>query len=90
MYLKTNTTVKLANGNTRHAQEIGIILYNCTNYDGLYTMVPVDYCSGHPSNTISMSALNFYVGFKKVTSETLENYDFVNIERLFLDINPTD
>ena len=80
MYFTTNITVKLANENTGHAQEIGIILCNCTNCSIIYTVVPVYYFPGHPSNTISLSALKCYVGFKKVTYETLEHYDFVNTE----------
>ena len=41
-------------------------------------MGPVYYCPGHPSNTISPGSLKFYVGFQKVTSETLEHCDFVD------------
>ena len=40
-------------------------------------MVPVNYCSGHPSNTISSDALKFYVVFQKKSSEPLEHCDFV-------------
>ena len=41
-------------------------------------MVPVYYCPGHPSNTISLGDLKFYVRFQNVTSEPLERCDFVD------------
>ena len=39
-------------------------------------MVPVYYCPDHPYNNISSVSLKFYVGFQKVTSETLEHCEF--------------
>ena len=78
MSLPTKATVKLANGNTGHAQGIGIILCRFPNCSIIYPVLPVYYCPGHPSNAISSGALNFYIGFKKVTSEPLENCDFVD------------
>ena len=77
MFFPTEATVKLANGNTGHAQGIGIILCCFTNCSIIYPVVTVYYFPGHPYNTISSGALNFYIGFKKVTSEPLENCDFV-------------
>ena len=71
MFVTTKATVKLANGNTGHAQEIGIILYRFPNCSIIYPVGPVYYCPGHPYNTISSGALNFYIGLKKVTSEPL-------------------
>ena len=60
--------MKLADRNTAHVQEIGIILCcfpKCT--------IIVFYCLGHPSNTISSGALKF-----KVIYEPLEHCDFVD------------
>ena len=41
-------------------------------------MVPVYYCPGHPSNTISSGALKLYVGFQKVMPDPLEHCYFVD------------
>ena len=78
MFAPTNATVKLANGSTGHAQGIEIILYLCTK---CYTINPVEtvyYCPGQPSKTISLDALECYVGFQKVTSEPIEHCNFVD------------
>ena len=77
MFVPTKATVKLANGNTGHAQGIGIILCCFPNCSIIYPVGPVYYCTGHPSNTISSGTLKFYIGFKKVTYEPLEHCDFV-------------
>ena len=77
MFAPTKATVKSANGNTGYSQSIGIILYPFPNCPITYTVGPVYYCPGHPYNTISSSVLKCYVSFKKVTSEPLENCDFV-------------
>ena len=77
MFVPTKATMKLSNGNTGHAQGIGIILCRFTNCSIIYPVGPVYYFPGHPSNTISSGALKFCIGFKKVTSEPLEHYDFV-------------
>ena len=74
----TKATVKLANGNTGHAQGIGIILCRFPNCSSIHPVGPVYYCPGHTSNTISSGALRFYIGFKKVTSEPLEHCDFID------------
>ena len=78
MFVPTKTTVKLDNGNTGHAQGIGIILCCFTNCYIIYPVVPVYYCPGHPSNTILSSALIFYVGFQKVMPGPLEHCEFVD------------
>ena len=78
MFVPTKATVKLANGNTGHAQGIGIILCRFPNCSIIYQVGTVYYCPGHPSNTILSGALKFYIGFKKVTSEPLENCDLVD------------
>ena len=57
MFVPTKATVKLANGNTGHVQVTGIILYRFPNYSIIYTVGPVQYCPGHPSNTNSSGAL---------------------------------
>ena len=43
MFVPTKITVKLANGNTRHAQLIGIVLFCFTNCPIIYPVVPVYY-----------------------------------------------
>ena len=63
MFSLTKATLKLANGNTGHAQGIGIILCRFPNCSIIYPVGPVYYCPGHPSNTISSGALKFYIGF---------------------------
>ena len=60
----TKATVKLANGNTGHAQVFGIILCHFPNHFIIYLVVPVYYFPGLPSSTISSGALKFYVCFK--------------------------
>ena len=77
-FVLTKATVKLANGNTGHAQGIGIILFRFPNCSIIYPVGLVYYCPVHPSNTISSGALKFYIGFKKVISEPLEHCDFVD------------
>ena len=78
MFVPTKATVKLDNGNMGHAQEIGIISCCFPNCLIIYPIGPVYYCPGHPSNTISSDALQFNIGFKKVTSELIEHCDFVD------------
>ena len=63
MFVPTKDTLKLANGNIGHAQDIRIVLYCFPYCLILYLVGPVYYCPGHPSNTISSGALNFYIGF---------------------------
>ena len=65
MFVPTKATVKLANVNTGHDQVIGINLCQFTYCKIIYLVVPVYYFSSHPSNTISLGALKFYVGFSK-------------------------
>ena len=77
MFVPTKATVNLAIGNMGHAQVIGIFLCSFSNCTALYTLGPVYYFPDHRSNTISLVALEFYVGFQKVTSEPPEHYDFV-------------
>ena len=78
MFVPTQATVKLDNGNTGHAQGIGIILCCFPTCLIIYPVGPVYYCPGHPSNTISSGALNFYIVFKKFTYEPLEHCNFVD------------
>ena len=63
IFFPTKATVKMANGNTVHTQWIGIILCHFTNCSIIYPVGPVYYFPGHPSNTISSGALEFYIGF---------------------------
>ena len=71
MFVPTKATVKLANGNTVHAQGIEIILCHFPIYPIIYPVGEVYYCPGYPSNTISLGALKIYVGFQFVTFELL-------------------
>ena len=48
MFVTTKATVKLANGNTGHAQGIGIILRRFPNCLTIYPVGTVYYCPGHP------------------------------------------
>ena len=71
MFVPTKSDVKLANANMVHAQVIGIVLWNFTNYPIIYPVATVYYFPGNPSNTISSGELKFHLGFQKVTSEHL-------------------
>ena len=63
MFVPTMATLKLANGNTGHAQGIGVILCRFPSCSVIYPVGPVFYCTGHPLNTISSGDLKFYIGF---------------------------
>ena len=78
MFVTTKTTVKLSNGNTRHAQGIGVILCRFPNCTIIYPVGPVYYFPSCLSNIISSGALKLYSGFIKVASEPLEHYEFVD------------
>ena len=73
MVIPTKVNVKLDNGNTVHAQWIGIILCHFTNCTSIYPAGTFYYIPGYLSYTISLVALKCYVGFQKVTSEPLEH-----------------
>ena len=77
MFVPTKVTVKLSNENMVHAQGIGIILYHFSHCSIIYPVGPVYYCPNHPSNTISLGVLNFYVSFQKVAYKPLEHCNFV-------------
>ena len=66
MFVLTKATVKPENRKTGHAQVIGIILCCFPNCYIIYPEVPVYYCPGHTSKTISSGTLKVYVGFKRV------------------------
>ena len=78
MFVPTKAAVKMANGNTRHSQGIGIVLCRFPNCCIMYPVGLVYYFPGHPFNTISSGTHKFYFGFQKVTSEPLEYCDFVD------------
>ena len=78
MFVPNKATMKLSNVNMGHAQGIGIILCHFPNCYIIFPVGKVYYFLCHPSNTISSSALEFYVGFQKFTSGTIEHCDFVN------------
>ena len=56
--------MKLSDGNTGHAQVIGIVLCIFPKCPNIYYVGPVYYCPCHPSDTISLDALNFMLVFK--------------------------
>ena len=78
MFVLIKSTMNLANGNTGHAQIIGIILCRFPNCPIIYPVVPVYYCTGHPSNTISFVFFKFYIGSQSFTSELLDHCGFVD------------
>ena len=80
MFVPTKATVKLANVNTGHAQVVGIILCCFPNCPIIYTVGPVYYFPGHPSNTISSVALNFYLDLKILHLNLLKIVTFLNLE----------
>ena len=80
MFVTTNAIVKLANGNTVHAQGIGIILCYFTNCLIIYPVVPVYYFPGHLSNTLSSGALKFYIGFKRLHLKLLNIVTFLTLK----------
>ena len=61
MFVPTKSNVKLANGNTGHAQGIGIILCRFPSCLIIYPVGPVCYCPGHPSNSISSGDIKLYI-----------------------------
>ena len=80
IFVPTKVTIKLDNRNTGRAQWIGIVLCCFTNCPIICPVVPVCYFSDSPSNTISLGALKFYVGFQKVTSKPIEYCDFISTQ----------
>ena len=90
MFIPTKATMKLANGNTGHAQWIGIILCCFTNCSIIYPVGPVYYFTGHPSKTISSGALKFYIGFLKGYIWTSWTLWLFWPSRSFLDITLLD
>ena len=78
MVVPTKADVKFTNGNMDNSQEIGILLCHFPNCTIIYTVLPVYYCPGHPSNTISLGELKFHLGFQNITSEHIEHCDFVD------------
>ena len=79
-FVPTKDAVKLANGQTGNAEEVGIFLCRFPNCSIIYPVIPVYYCLGHPYRTISLGALKCYVDFQKCISETLEHCDIVDTE----------
>ena len=77
MLIPTKANVKLDNGNIGYTQVIGIILCRFPNCYIIYPTGSVYYFTVQPSNTISLGALLFYIGFQNVTYELLEHCDFV-------------
>ena len=78
MFVQTKATVKFYNGNTGHSQGTGVVLCRFPGCSIIYPVGPVYHCPGHPSNTISSGALNFYIGFFLLTYEPLEDCDLVD------------
>ena len=63
MSVPTKDTLKLANGNTGHAQGIGIVLCCFHNCSIIYPVETFYYCRVQPSKNISSGALKFYISF---------------------------
>ena len=80
MFVSTKATVKLANVNMGQAQGIVIVLCSFTNYFIIYPVGQFYYCLGHTYNTISSGALKVYVGFQRVTSESLKHLNFLTLK----------
>ena len=78
MFVPIKPGVESANVSMGHDQVIGIILCFFPKWYIIYPVLPVYYCPGNPSNTISLGYLKCFVGFQKVTSEPLEHCDFFN------------
>ena len=79
MFVPTKATVKLTNGNTGHAQGIGIILCRFPNFLIIYPVGPVYYFPGHPPNAISSDVLKFYVVLKKLHLNLLNIVTLLNL-----------
>ena len=77
-FVPTKSNVILENLKTEHDQVIGFILCRFPNCYIMYPVGPVYYCLGHPSNTILLCYLKFYVGFQKVISEPLKHCGIVD------------
>ena len=72
IFVPTKANFKLSNGNTVHAQVIGVISCHFLNYPVINPVVLVYYYyPGYRSNTISFVAKTFYVGLLKVASEPI-------------------
>ena len=63
IFVPTKATMKSANGNTVHAQLIGLVLCSFPKCLIIYSVGPIYYCPGQPSNTISSDALKVYIDF---------------------------
>ena len=72
MFVSTKADVKFTNGNMDNSQEIGILLCHFPICPIIYTVVPVNYCPGYPSDNISLGGIKFYFVFQKITSEHFE------------------
>ena len=66
MLVPTKANMKLANGNTRHAQGIGIVLGSFPNCPIIYTVRPVYYCPGHPLKKSDLVPSNLMLAFKRL------------------------
>ena len=78
MFVSTKADVKFTNGNMGHSQEIGILLCHFPNCTIIYTVLPVYYCPGHPSDNISL-------GYIKSTSESVPYLDTTRIKSIYDD-----
>ena len=80
MFVPTKATVKLDNGNTVHAQGIGIILCRFPNCLIIYPVGPVYYCPGQPYNTILSGNLKFLLVFKRLHLNLLNIMTLLNLK----------
>ena len=77
--------MKFSDGNTGHAQVIGIILCIFPNCPNIYYVGSVYYCPGHPSNTVLLDAPKFHVSFQNIISETSQTQNYLKC--FLLDLN---
>ena len=88
MFVPTKATLKLANVNTGHAQNIGIILFGFPNCLIIYPVGPVYNFPGEPFNSISSCALKFNIGFKRLHLNLLNTVTLLTL-KVVLGDHPT-
>ena len=79
MFYPTKATMKLANGNTGHAQGIGIIVCCFHNCSIIYLVGPVCYCPGHPPTPSNQFPSNFMFVFRRLHNNILNIVIFLTL-----------
>ena len=88
MFLSTKATLKLANGNTGHAQGIEVILCRFPKCSIIYPVVPVYYCPGHLTTPYHKVLSNFMLVFKRLRLNLLNILNFLTL-RFVIGYHPT-